>query len=355
MRRVNLALRLSVVVVLAILAALLAVDWLIGFSEAGDRRPLLLLFVPVVLAGGLAVSAALDRMVVRPIQHTIREVERSKVQGWARPIRPSGTGPELQALGESLEDLRSGLVAERDALEVRVEQRSAQLERAQRTLAEQARLAALGQLAAGVAHEVNNPNSVVLARVGYLLSVADEEGLDPDVIEDLEIIEHQVQRIATITGNLLKFGRPGLGERAEVAVDEVLQLTHDLLARQASQAGIELGLELSGARVHARRGELEQVAFNLVRNALDACSEGQRVVLLGLPDGFAVSDQGPGMPPEIQARVFEPFFSTKGVGQGTGLGLSVSYGIVAEHGGSLEVESQPGQGSTFTVRLPRSA
>ncbi len=355
MRRVNLALRLTVVVVLAIVAGLLAVDWLIGFSEAGDRRPLLLLFVPVVLAGGLAVSAALDRMVVRPIQHTIRQVERSKVEGWNRPIEPSANGPEVQALGESLEDLRSGLVSERDALEARVQERSAQLEAAQRTLAEQARLAALGQLAAGVAHEVNNPNGVVLSRVGYLLSVADEEGLDPDVIEDLEIIEHQVQRIATITGNLLKFGRPGQGERAEVALDEVLQLTADLLQRQAAQADIALSVELSGGRVLARRGELEQVAFNLVRNALDACAQGCSVTLVGLPDGFEVRDDGPGMVPEIQARVFEPFFSTKGVGQGTGLGLSVSYGIVSEHGGSLELESQPGQGSTFTVRLPRSA
>ena len=350
MSRVNLALRLSVLVTLSIVVAMVAVDWVLGLTDPVDRRPALLLFVGVALAGGLVFSMALDRMVVRPVQATIEQVRATSDEAWSKPIEPVG-GPEFQELGEALEKLRRDLVAERDQLEERVAERTEALQRAEQELAEQARLAAVGQLAAGVAHEVNNPNAVVLSRVGYLLSVADDEGLDPDVIDDLGVIEHQAQRVAKIAGSLLQFGRTSTAGRVEVPLHDVLTLTAELLARRAEQQGLALRVEGPPVTVTADRDQLEQVCFNLAQNALDATAEGH-VVLRTLPDGFQVEDTGAGIEPDVQARLFEPFFTTRGVGGGTGLGLSVSYGIVSEHGGEIEVDSTPGRGSTFTVRLP---
>ena len=350
MSRVNLALRLSVLVFLSIVVLMLAVDWIFGMSVEGDRRPALLLFVSVALVGGLVVAFALDRMVVKPIQGTIQQVRSTAGEDWRSPIEPQG-GPEMQELGHALEKLRADLVAERDQLEQRVEERTDQLREAEKQLGEQARLAALGQLAAGVAHEVNNPNGVVLSRVGYLLRVADEEGLDPDVIEDLETIEHQAQRVSAIAGSLLQYGRTSPGGRGPVPVHEVLDLCAGLLRHEAASRG--LGIEVEGDPAHvveADRDALEQVAFNLTRNALDASDEG-RIVLRSRPDGFEVVDQGRGIDPEVLPRIFEPFFTTKELGRGTGLGLSVSYGIVSEHGGRIEVDSTPGAGATFRVLL----
>ncbi|HJN75914.1 MAG TPA: ATP-binding protein [Myxococcota bacterium] len=350
MSRVNLALRLSVLVFLSIVALMVAVDWIIGLSVPGDRRPALLLFVSVALIGGLIVAFALDRMVVKPIQSTIGQVRSTSNEDWRKVIEPQG-GPEMQELGHALEQLRADLVAERDQLERRVEERTEQLREAERQLGQQARLAALGQLAAGVAHEVNNPNGVVLSRVGYLLKVADDEGLDPDVIEDLETIEHQSQRVASIAGNLLQFGRTTPGGMGPVVVTEVLELSAGLLRHQAGERSVEVVVDADpGHVVDADRDALEQVVFNLVRNALDACDEG-RVTLRSHVDGFSVEDQGRGIDPDVLPRIFEPFFTTKGVGRGTGLGLSVSYGIVSEHGGRIEVDSTPGAGTTFRVHF----
>ena len=126
MSRVNLALRLSVLVFLSIVALMVAVDWIIGLSVPGDRRPALLLFVSVALIGGLIVAFALDRMVVKPIQSTIGQVRSTSNEDWRKVIEPQG-GPEMQELGHALEQLRADLVAERDQLERRVEERTEQL------------------------------------------------------------------------------------------------------------------------------------------------------------------------------------------------------------------------------------
>ena len=347
--RVNLALRLSVLVFLSIVVLMLVVDWVIGLSVPGDNRAPLLLFLGVALLLGLVVAFALDRMVVKPVRKTIEQVRETAKKDWTRPIEPQGP-PELQELGRALDKLRADLVAERDQLEARVEERTEQLRKAEQQLGEQARLAALGQLAAGVAHEVNNPNGIVLTRVGYLLGVADEEGLDPDVIEDLEVIEHQARRVANISGNLLQFGRTSPGGKGPVPVAEVLELTAGLLGHDAAKRSVTLEVAAEDHVVEADRDALEQVVFNLLRNALDA-TEGGTVTLRSYPDGFSVEDTGRGIPADVLPRIFEPFFTTKGIGGGTGLGLSVSYGIVSEHGGRIEVDSTVDVGTTFRVHL----
>ena len=245
-----------------------------------------------------------------------------------------------------------------EELELRVVRRTQELQRAQSQLVHAAKMAGIGQLGAGVAHEVNNPNGIILSRAGYLLSVADEEGLDPDVIEDLEIIQSQSRRIADVTGNLLKFGRRGVGARAALDLSVIANLIAELLAPSAQRAGVELLIEAEpGARAYGCQGELEQVVFNLVKNAIDACAEGRSVTVSTAPGLLQVVDEGIGVPAEVLPRVFEPFYTTKPVGSGTGLGLSVSYGIVTDHGGTIDVASPgpSGRGTVFTVTLPQEA
>lgn len=334
-RRPRLALRVSAVVTLAIVASMLLVSWLVGLPTAGeDVRPLVFLYLVGALGGGFLLAGALDWMMVRPVQRLASQVRSAADNGWSEPLMLPPAGDELGDLGRALEDLRTSTVAQRGELE--------------------SQLANIGELAAGVAHEVNNPNGVVLSRVGYLLKIADEEGLDPDVIDDLQVIEHQARRVSRVASSLLEFVRPGPEGRLPVDLAEVLELTVALLMPLARGAQVEVCLELPCApRPVGRRDRLEQVTFNLVKNAVEACRPGGRVIVRTHPLGFSVKDEGAGIPPDVLPRVFEPFFSTKG-GEGSGLGLAVSYGIVKDHSGTLAVQSTEGAGTTFTASFPKT-
>ncbi len=322
---------------------MLLVHWLVGLPSAAgeDPRALVLLFVGGAVVGGFLLAAALDRMMVRPIQSLSQQVRQAAESGWSESLETPPPGDELGDLGRALEELRASVVSQRGELE--------------------SRLANIGELAGGVAHEINNPNGVVLSRVGYLLKIADEEGLDPDVIDDLQVIEHQARRVSRVASALLEFVHPGPGDRTLVDLCEVLELTTALLVPAAAAAEVTLVLEEGPSlRVNGRRDRLEQVAFNLMKNAIEGCDVGGRVTVRPLPHGFEVEDDGSGIPEEHLERIFEPFFSTKrhqeiGVREGSGLGLAVSYGIVKDHAGTLEVRSTVGEGSIFTVRFSESA
>ena len=323
--------RVSAVVTLSIVSSLLLVNYLVGLSvEADDSQVLVLLYLLGALVGGFLLAAALDRMMVRPITDLARQVRNAADEGWREPLEVPRQGDELGDLGRALEQLRAATVSQREEL--------------------QQRLDSVSTLAAGVAHEVNNPNGVVLSRVGYLLQIADEEGLDPDVIEDLQTIEHQARRVGSVASGLLEFVRPGPEDRGPVDLHEVLALSVALLKERASHEGVALELVVGDApRPIGRRDRLEQVAFNLVKNAVECGAT--RVTVRLRPDGFEVVDDGPGIADHARARIFEPFFTTKSHQGGAGLGLAVSYGIVQDHGGTLTVESSP-SGTTFRVGFP---
>jgi two-component system, NtrC family, sensor kinase len=313
---------------------MLLVNFLVGLPVGPEEgRVLVLLYVLGALLLGFLLAGALDWMMVRPIQTLARQVRAAAESGWSEPLALPREGDELGDLGQALEELRASTVTQREELEQR--------------------LATIGELAAGVAHEVNNPNGVVLSRVSYLLRVADDEGLDPDVIDDLQTIEHQAQRVSKVASALLDFVRPGPTGRQPVELAEVVELTVALLRPSAREAAVDLVLE-SGPepRPQGRRDRLEQVAFNLVKNAIE-CG-GTAVTVRMRPDGFEVGDDGPGIDAARLPRVFEPFYTTKADQGGTGLGLAVSYGIVKDHGGDLQVQSSA-SGTTFTVRFPRGA
>ncbi|HEY0929834.1 MAG TPA: ATP-binding protein [Gemmatimonas sp.] len=229
------------------------------------------------------------------------------------------------------------------------------------------KLAALGQLAAGVMHEINNPLATIAACAE---SMSLQQELGPGAApptELLRIIDLEVQRCKKIVNGLLDFSRPKTAGRERVDLNTVVQQGLFLLQHHPRFKRVKLVTELeerSPMIVDADTDQLVQVLIALAMNALDATPEGGRVTIRTrpLPSGtdthpelgaaFEVADEGPGIPRALQAKVFEPFFTTKPPGQGTGLGLAICYGIVRDHGGALELVSPEGTGAVFRVALP---
>ncbi len=223
-------------------------------------------------------------------------------------------------------------------------------------LKEKDRLAALGMLAAGVAHEVNTPITGISSYAQMLLSDTAES--DPRY-EILKKVERQTFRAARIVNNLLEYARDKSGEHRPVALAPVVSEAIDLLADRFSRRAIEVDFRppADAVTVLGCDGELQQVFTNLFTNAADAMADkgGRLTVTLAAADGRAqitVADTGPGIPAERLEKIFQPFFSTKLTRGGTGLGLAISYDIVRRHGGDLRASSRPGEGACFVVDLP---
>lgn len=223
-------------------------------------------------------------------------------------------------------------------------------------LKEKDRLASLGMLAAGVAHEVNTPITGISSYAQLLLSDMDED--DPSY-EILKKVERQTFRASKIVNNLLDFSRDDKHELRALDLAPTVREAIELLKERRLENNVSLGaVELDeGLLVNGDEGELQQVITNLLVNAIDAMADGGDLnVSLSANDKWvwlAVEDDGPGMSPKELERIFQPFFSTKLGKGGTGLGLSISYNIVRRHGGEIRVVSHQGEGSQFIVELPR--
>jgi len=250
-----------------------------------------------------------------------------------------------------------GVAMENNALLARVRLQLAETQRVQHQLVQASKLGAVGELAAAVAHEVNNPLTGIL---GYAELLMDELAEDDTRHDEAEVIRDEAFRARSIVKALLEFARPRQPQPVTTNLNDMARSTLELVRYRASQAGV---------RVVADYGDLpsldidadafRQVLLNLFTNALEAMPRGGslRVDTIVDPDrvGVVVSDDGVGMDEETRGRVFMPFFSTRAGGTGAnGLGLSVSLQTVESHGGTIEVESAPGRGSTFTVWLPAS-
>jgi PAS domain S-box-containing protein len=226
--------------------------------------------------------------------------------------------------------------------------------RIQEHLQKAERLAELGTLASGMAHEIGTPMNVILGRAEYLLQRTADEGMKKGLVT----IVTQVERITKVMNQLLAFARRRPAEQRAVDLREVVEDSLEMFQERIAHSSItvEKSIEANLPAVHADRDQLIQVLINLVVNSLHAMPEGGRLTLSLAREGryvcLGVSDTGHGMPEEICAKVFEPFFTTKDFGKGTGLGLTVVKGIIEDHGGTIEVESVVDKGTTFWIRLP---
>ncbi len=257
-----------------------------------------------------------------------------------------------KVLAELNKDLEQKVV-ERTLL---LEEKSHQLIAAREELAHAEKLAAIGSLAAGVAHEINNPTAIIRGNVEILQSCLPPQA---DSHEEIGEILRQVERISLITGNLLAFARKQNLASDKFALNHLLTEVLDRIGHQFSTAGVEIERDLAAA-LPPCQGDIErlrQVFINLIGNALQALQgQGRLKISSAFSAGefqVRIEDTGPGIPPEIRGQIFHPFFTTKS--GGTGLGLSVSYGIVDAHEGNIGVESEVGCGSCFTVSLPSEA
>lgn len=224
-------------------------------------------------------------------------------------------------------------------------------------LQQREKLSSIGLLAAGVAHEVNTPLTGVSSYTQMLLGMLAEN--DPKHAL-LQKVRNQAERATNIVNNLLNFSRTGsAAEFGELNISRVLDDTLQLLEPQLRRSQIEIvrSYDPEAPKVMGNAGKLQQVFTNLILNARDAINDGGRITIRtsAAEDGslaVEISDTGIGIAPENVAKIYDPFYTTKGVGQGTGLGLAVTYGIVQEHTGRINVESTPGRGTAFHITLP---
>jgi histidine kinase len=231
-------------------------------------------------------------------------------------------------------------------------------------LMQASKMATLGEMSAGVAHELNQPLTVIKTGSSFILrKVRRQQAIPEEILSTIaEEMDSQVDRASRIINHLREFGRKAEILTAPTQVNEAILGTLTVIGKQLELRQIEVFLDLDPELppVLADKNRLEQVFINLAMNARDALEE-QAVekkeikISTRFTEGrvkIAFADNGCGIPAELQNKIFEPFFSTKGVGQGTGLGLSISYGIIRDYQGEIRVESAPGKGTAFIVLFP---
>ncbi|HWU86068.1 MAG TPA: ATP-binding protein [Kofleriaceae bacterium] len=354
-------------------------------------RPLkeLLVFFLVLFGACAGIVAFTVAQFMAPIRRLEKRADAMARGELADPVAASGEGDEIGRLTLALEEMRRAL---RDKLrsteevnldlERAVQMRTADLARKNRELAEtldkltraqeqlvrSEKLASIGQLVAGIAHEINNPVNAIVNTVGPLEeAIHDIDSADAaarseaakDVRDMVRVVQRGAQRTKAIVTALHNYSRTDDESVVEFDVDRSIDDSLELL-RHLLKQNVTVTKHYSHAgRVRGHAGQINQVFMNLLTNAAQALAGRDHSVITietrGDPDGVEVKikDNGPGIPLEVLPRIWDPFFTTKDVGEGTGLGLSIVHELVERHGGTIEVETKVGEGTTFTVKLPR--
>jgi signal transduction histidine kinase len=304
----------------------------------------------LLAALGLLVAAALaglfwSHRITRPVEQlsaATREIARGKFDIQVQ----TASSDEIGTLAASFNQMAS-----------RLRDREAALREAHEKIVQSEKLAAVGQLGAGIAHEVKNPLAGILGCAQLSLRKA---GPGTPLEKNLLLIEKETKRCKSIIENLLKFARQEKSVLEPIEINRVVEdavaiVTHQL---ELHQVKIRKALAADLPLVRGNANQLQQVLMNLMINAQQAMEgrPGTVTITTDRPDAerieIRVIDTGPGVPQEIQGKLFEPFFTTKPRGEGTGLGLAVTYGIVKDHGGEIRLESEPGHGAAFIITLP---
>jgi two-component system NtrC family sensor kinase len=338
---------------------------------AGMKYRVLLVTAVEITLIGLFIVYFTRRFLSRPIEKLIAGAKAVSQMQLDQPIGIDESSEEIHDLAWSFEVMRERLrsaLAEinqfTQSLEIKVEERTKQLQAAQKKLLHSDRLASLGQLSASVAHEINNPIAGVLNLSMLLQRMLKGDGVPPERIEEfrkyLGQVTNETARVGRIVSDLLAFSRRSKPQRAPADLNRIVRTTLSLVQHKMKLSNVAVETrfleEMPAASCDA--SQIQQVALNLLLNAAEATQskpERRVTVETSAADGnviLTVSDNGEGILPENLAKIFDPFFTTKSEGKGVGLGLAVSYGIIQAHGGDIEVKSQPGAGTTFTVSLP---
>lgn len=273
------------------------------------------------------------------------------ILGWAT-WASSALGRLLRRVGDRLASLNAELRENQSLLESRIEERTRELQETQAQVMHQDKMAGFGLLAAGVAHEVGNP----LTAISTIVQVLERRGPDEYTREKLHLVGGQLARIQGILRDLTTFSRPASMNRGRFGAHEIVIEAMNIakFSKGTKSRTIRSDVPAVLPVLYGLRDQLVQVVFNLVLNAIDATSNGGLVEVSARVDGayveIAVRDDGAGIAEANRDRVFRPYFTTKKMG--TGLGLFVSQKIVGDHGGTIDFSSQPGEGTTFRVRLP---
>jgi signal transduction histidine kinase len=365
-----------------VLVAACAFVWLAGRVNAPSGTAAL----AVALAIVLGIVLLLVRDVVAPLRN-LEERSSDMAKGQlARPVPPWGEADEIGRLAIIFEEMRRAL---RDRLrstesinvdlerEVRrrteaLEQRNAELHeameklrRAQDNLVRSEKLASMGRLVAGIAHEINNPVNAVINSLGPLddavKRIAAGEGGSPVEIakeaeEILAVVQRGAARTKAIVQALHGYARGDDSVQREVNLARSVDETLGLLQHRLRNVKVVKDVEPT-VRIFGFPGQVDQVLMNLLTNAAQAIGEKGGTISVAAHNQDArvlltVVDDGPGIPKDVLPRIFDPFFTTKDVGEGSGLGLSIVHGIIERHGGHIDVESEPGQGTKFSISFP---
>lgn len=320
--------------------------------------------VTVLIIGVLWASMTFFLMIFvnRPIKqllYQIRQLSRGEFGGTV----PKFSSYELAILSDSFNRMSQNLKKARNeledwahTLEIRVEERTNELKKVQNQLVRSEKLASLGELVAGIAHEINNPLTGILM---YASLVQRDERLNPVFKGDIEIIVRETERCAKIVSGLLDFSREKSPKKKPSSLPAIMDATLSLVKSQSIFFNVTIHTDYAAGLpdIQVDPNLVEQVFVNMVLNAGQAMPDGGDLTIrIKIADGgthiaVEISDTGCGIPEGHLKKIFDPFFTTK-ENKGTGLGLSVSYGIIESHGGRIEVQSEPGKGTTFTILLP---
>jgi signal transduction histidine kinase len=334
------------------------------------QQTVMLFALSTALVFIVAGTFLLTRYLVRPLEKLIKATEDIS-EGYVPKHLEANSSNEIGTLSVSLARMSDKLREDKDKINAYInslEETNSKLKLAQDEVIRSEKLASVGRLAAGVAHEIGNPIGIIL---GYIEILRQQMNKTPDNKESLERLEEEVMRIDTIIRELLSFSRPSKIRFQPIQANEVIQETTSIISHQQGfrDINLHLNLEESLPTIMADEQLLQQVLINLFLNAMDAMPEGGTLTVsseykklnnyglldYSLPkDGITilVEDNGTGIAQQEIHKIFDPFFTTKSPGKGTGLGLAVSHRIIESLGGTITVQSIPGKGTIFTIILP---